>query len=45
VQGAQFIGKRPQLRAAFHVAPEQDVARRISIAEEGALVIAESEAG
>ena len=42
MKAAQVIGQRAQLGAAFHVAAEQDVARRIAIAEEGALVIAES---
>ena len=45
MQIAQGIGQRTQLLAVFAVAPEQDVARRLRVREEGALLVGQSGAG
>jgi hypothetical protein len=44
VERAQFVGQRPDLRPAFDIAPEQDVASRIGILEEGAFIGGEDKA-
>ena len=45
VDRAQRIGQRAQLLAVFDVAAEDDVARRIGLAEKGALLRAEYQTG
>jgi hypothetical protein len=45
MQRPQIVGQRPKLRLVRDIAPEEDIARRLRFAEEGALVRSQGFAG